>query len=74
MANPDISPGRPSARSQGVDRYALSRTSLPFTVASGSPGKEREVRATSLGANTRYFYSVGSSASAPSGGDTSTSS
>lgn len=54
--------------SEGVVRYGTSPQSLTQT-ASGGSGTQHEVKLTGLVPDTRYYYSVGSSAATLAGGD-----
>lgn len=63
---------RSNASTDSVVRYGTSRRSLGRTARRSGSRRNHEVALSGLRAGTRYYYSVGNSAEALSGGDAST--
>lgn len=61
---------RTSANADSVVRYGTSAGSLTQTVSNGTLKTEHELRITGLSANTKYFYSVGTSGTTLASGTT----
>jgi hypothetical protein len=61
---------RTSANADSVVRYGTTAGSLTQTVSNGTLKTEHELRITGLAANTKYFYSVGTSSATLASGAT----